>query len=99
MTESELSLKCLHALNALPNCKALKTHGSPMFEAGTPDLLICLAGKFYAIELKVGKNQPTMLQHHRLMQWQTAGATVGVCRSVEEVIQLVSPKRRTEPEP
>jgi hypothetical protein len=84
-----LSLKCLHALNAIPGCRALKLHGSPFMEIGTPDLFACYHGQFYAVELKVGKNQPTLIQHKRLQQWAAAGAAVGVCRSVEEVLSLV----------
>ena len=41
---------------------------------GTPDYLICLAGKFIALELKASeKDLPDPLQRHKLMEILRAG--------------------------
>lgn len=37
-------------------------HGGGWGSKGTPDLICCIMGKFYALELKVGSNQPSNAQ-------------------------------------
>jgi len=53
--------------------------------SGIPDLILCIEGKFYAIELKVGKNKPTRIQAHALEKIKSAGGYSAVCRSIDEV--------------
>jgi len=93
MNETTLSRKVLLYLNSLPNCKAIKIHGSRYQEAGTPDIMACLAGQTIFIELKVGKNKTTKLQDKRIEQWKAAGAAAFVAYSLEEVKSnpIVSP--------
>lgn len=79
ITEKSLKRRVLRELNAMPNCKAITT-AVPGVETGTPDILGCYRGKMFALELKVGKNQPTDLQQHRLKQWAAAGAVAIVVR-------------------
>ena len=55
------------------------------FTAGIPDLIICLEGFFYAIELKVGSNKPTPIQEVVIRKIQSAGGRAAVCRSLDEV--------------
>lgn len=55
------------------------------WQSGIPDLLMCINGRFYAIELKAGRNNPTKLQQYVLNKIRTAGGRAKVCRSVEDV--------------
>lgn len=49
---------------------------------GTPDILGCARGRFFAWELKSGDGRPTKLQSLKLAQIQGAG---GIARVVNEV--------------
>jgi len=55
-------------------------------EAGTPDLLVCHAGRFVAMEVKQPGNYPTRIQRHRLAQVEAAGGQAVVVRSVAEAL-------------
>ena len=59
------------------------------FTSGIPDLILCIEGKFYAIELKVGGNNPTPIQEFVIRKIQGAGGRVVVCRSLNEVKQFL----------
>lgn len=61
----------------------------PAVEAGTPDILACLAGRFYAIEVKRPGERPTRLQEKRLAQWRAAGAVAVWVDSVEALADLI----------
>jgi hypothetical protein len=63
----------------------------PGVEAGTPDLLACYYGRFYAIEVKRPGNKPTKLQLFRLRQWREAGAVAFWCDSLESFEKLFAP--------
>ena len=45
----------------------------PPLEAGTPDLLCCIGGRFVCIELKAEGESPTALQYRRMEQVAEAG--------------------------
>jgi|TARA_Y100000310_G_C20696911_1_gene826355 hypothetical protein len=80
------------ALNALPNCKAIKLHGSAWQEAGTPDILCVREGKPYLLECKINyKNSrgATPLQQKRIREWCEAGATSTVVWSLHEAINII----------
>lgn len=66
--------------------------GKRMFRgavAGTPDIIACYKGKFVAIEVKRGKNEPTELQKARHEEIRRADGIVRVMRDPEEVIALL----------
>ena len=88
MTESQLTTRILRALNAMPRTKAIKLHGSPYLERGTPDIVAVQDGRVYWLEVKLPGKEPTRLQRLRLSEWSRAGATCAVVRSVEDVDQL-----------
>ena len=67
----------------------VKYHGGPFTQAGTPDLLGCLNGRAFAIEVKRPGGKATPLQLHELSQWAAAGAVAGVATSVEEAEGLL----------
>ena len=62
MTESQATTNLL---------AKLKEHGhfwkaSDRFRAGIPDIIGCYLGRFIAIEMKIDKNLPTLLQDHTM---------------------------------
>lgn len=61
-----------------------KVHGGPSMMAGLPDLVCCIQGLFFGIEVKQpGKNaEPRQVYVHGLIR--KAGGTVIVAHNVEE---------------
>ena len=57
--------------------------------AGIPDLVLCVEGRFYAIELKVSDNKTTPIQEFVIRKIQGAGGRAAVCRSLDEVKQFL----------
>lgn len=51
----------------------VKYFGCAFSQAGTPDLLTCINGKFVAIEVKSSDGKPSELQLHNLRQIDAAG--------------------------
>lgn len=58
---------------------------SDRFQSGIPDILGCLGGFFFAIELKSRTGRVERLQVHEIKEIHKAGGFAGVCNSVEEV--------------
>lgn len=55
MRESDLVKTIVTQLRQHPNVWVLKTHGSVHMPKGTPDLIGCCGGRFFAIEVKLDK--------------------------------------------
>ena len=60
------------------------------WKSGIPDVLVCRGGRFFASELKVGKNKATKLQLNVLKKIKRAGGRVAVCRGVDQVRNLLT---------
>ena len=89
MLESKIVAKIKKALEA-EGAKVIKIHGSGFMESGTPDLLGCLRGRCFAIEVKRdAKHKATALQCRRLAEWHLSGAQTGVVWSVEMALEVV----------
>lgn len=58
--------------------RVYKIHGNAFQEAGTPDLLCCLAGRFIGLEVKKRGNKPTYIQEASLRTIRKAGGIAGV---------------------
>ena len=71
MLETKFKEKVMADLKKLIGCWVLKT--MERGRHGTPDLLICLGGKFVAIELKAAKGRATKLQLHTLDRINSSG--------------------------
>lgn len=61
-----------------------KVHGGPQMMAGLPDLIACIQGLFFGIEVKQPGQKPTARQEfvHRMIR--RSGGVVIVAHSVEE---------------
>ncbi|MGM0641888.1 MAG: hypothetical protein ACQESN_10740 [Thermotogota bacterium] len=59
--------------------------------AGTPDILACVDGKFYGLEVKVPhrKNNTTKLQEKTIRDILEAKGIADVVTSIEEVKELI----------
>jgi len=76
-SEKRLVNRILHELNSWPQTKALKLHGSIFSETGTADILGCIHGRMFMIEVKAIGKTPSKIQCVRMHQWKAAGAHVG----------------------
>lgn len=69
--------------------KVIKTHGGPFTPTGTPDLIGCVNGRAFVLEVKRPGQRPRRIQEYELEQWRKAGAIAGVVTSVEEALAVV----------
>lgn len=89
MRELQLKNKIVQILRKeYPQIWFYKSHD--MFTAGIPDLILCVEGKFVAIELKTIKGQTTKLQEYTMDKIRNAGGTAWICRSVKDVRNLLT---------
>ena len=85
MRESNLQAKILEYLKGY-GCYCVNVHGSSYMAKGTPDILACHNGKFYAIETKVGKNCTSTAQQIQHKRIQDAGGVVIVPYTFQEFL-------------
>ncbi len=69
ISESQFQGDCMDYLDAR-SIYYIKTHGGGWTGKGTPDLVVCVNGKFIAFELKVNKNglQPDQIIHKKRIE-------------------------------
>lgn len=85
-------------LRHYPNAVVYKIHGGQYQEAGIPDLVMCVNGRFVAIEAKFkrpgesperARSKVTVRQQYQLDRLREAGAIVGVAISAEDAIEIL----------
>lgn len=69
--ETLLKIKVIQALKKLPNTWFLKTQ--EVARSGVPDILMCLAGRFVAVELKTNEGVISKLQEYNLKKIEETG--------------------------
>ena len=62
---------------------------SDKFTAGIPDIIGCIKSRMIAIELKVGKNNPTLQQKYTIKKLDQAGAITGICYNLNDIRELL----------
>lgn len=77
-------------LNSLPRCWWFKVHGGPFQVVGVPDIVGCLNGYFFAIEVKVEGNTTSKIQDYVLRKIREAGGCCGVAYSLTEAQEILS---------
>lgn len=90
--ESDIVRKMMATLNRLPGVYCLRTHGSSFQLKGTPDVLGCARGRFFAIEAKrTSQDKATPAQVYVLDQFSRAGGTIFVTHDpqVKEVVEWI----------
>jgi hypothetical protein len=63
----------VHALLKKYDAYAVNYIGGAYANNGTPDILACVKGRFFGIEVKAGRNKPTELQLSNLRRIEAAG--------------------------
>lgn len=91
--EKSIRTRIKNRLNELANCKCKVSKGSVENEAGDPDLYGCYRSFMFVLEVKNSVGELSEIQKVRLHQWKKAGAIVGVVRTVEEAVEVVSGMR------
>ena len=93
MKESDVVRLMLKALNSQESTFAIRTHGSAFQMKGTPDIIGCSHGMFFAIEAKrSAREHASDVQLYVLSKMKSAGARVWVSHDpeVKEVIEWIS---------
>jgi Holliday junction resolvase len=93
MLEAEIVRRQLATLNALDGVYALRTHGGSFQQKGTPDVLGCAHGRFFAIEAKRTKSEkPSAAQLYTLKKFTEAGGKTFVSHDpkAQEVIAWIT---------
>ena len=87
VTEARLKTQVLKYLRTIQYLWVYKA--ADQFQSGIPDLIICHAGKFKTIELKVGKNKLSPIQDYVGKRIEEAGGDFYVCRSLSDVEEAI----------
>ena len=89
MLEKDIVKQIKTYLKGIPSCFCFKEHGGPYGQTGLPDIIVCLSGRFIALEVKTETGKTTALQELTLKEIRKAGGIAEVVRSVGEVKALV----------
>ena len=92
LLESEITATIREMLERL-NARTIKICGGPYQENGIADLLVCLDGKFIAIEVKRPGCKPTPLQIKFLDEIRRAGGIAFIASSLEDVVRELGSKQ------
>ena len=84
MNESDITKSILKYLKTLPHCFFWKEHGGIYGTSGIPDIIVCIGGRFIALEVKTQKGKTTPLQNAAIRKIRSSGGFAFVVRSVEE---------------
>lgn len=87
MNEKYIVNKILKYLGSLDKCFCYKNYG--FGNAGVPDIIVCLDGKFIALEVKTPKGKASELQKLIIKRINESGGIAAVVRSVNDVKNLL----------
>lgn len=62
---------------------------SDRYNKGIPDIVGCINGKFFAIELKATNGRPTKLQEYTIDKIEEAGGKVCIARTMAECLGIL----------
>lgn len=62
---------------------------SDRYNRGIPDIVGCVCGRFFGLELKRDKGRPSELQLYTINRIEKAGGTVCIVRTVEESLMTI----------
>jgi len=89
MKEKDIIAAIKAHLKTIPNCYSYKNHGGQFGQAGLPDLVCCIGGRFIAFEVKTDIGKLTPLQAVAIRKIKEAGGTAEVVRSLDEVKAVI----------
>lgn len=67
-----------------------KVHGSALMMTGLPDLIGCVDGRFFALEVKMPGGKVSDVQQYVMSRIRAAGGIVGVPRSVPDALAIIA---------
>lgn len=85
--EATLQTRVLQVLKKIPMIWVTKV--SDRYITGVPDIIGCIAGRFFAIELKATKGKPSKLQLYNIKKIEEARGNVCIARTVAESLELI----------
>ena len=94
--EKDIVKKIMAYLRTIPGCFCWKEHGGMYGTAGIPDIIACIDGRFYCLEVKTDTGKPTELQKATIRKIRKSGGTAGVVRSVEDARALIEGSGKTD---
>lgn len=100
-TETRVVNRIRTALLEAVGGKWFKVHGGPFQEAGLPDLIGCVDGIFFGLEVKVPndpKSAPTELQLAQLEEYRSEGGIACVIDSPEQAVAIARWATASTPE-
>lgn len=92
MLEAEVVRRMLATLNSIDGVYALRTHGGSFQQKGTPDVLGCAHGRFFAIEAKrTAREKPSPAQQYNMKKFREAGGVTFVSHDpkAQEVVEWI----------
>jgi len=89
MLEKNIVAAIMRYLKTVPHCFSWKTHGGMYGTAGMPDIILCLNGRFVALEVKTPTGKLTMLQESTLKRIKDAKGEAYKVTSLQEVKEIV----------
>ena len=89
MKEKDIIAAIKAHLKTIPNCYSYKNHGGQFGQAGLPDLIVCLNGRFVAFEVKTDIGKLTPLQAVAIRKIKEAGGVAEVVRSLAEAKAVI----------
>lgn len=87
--EAKIVRKIREYIDSLPHSFCFKVHGGPQMMAGLPDLICCVNGFFFGIEVKQPGQRPTPRQEFVHSMISRAKGVVIVATSVERVQEVI----------
>lgn len=93
MEEAEIVRRMLKVLNSMDGVYAVRTHGGSFQQKGTPDVLGCAHGQFFAIEAKrTARENPSTSQLYNLKMFRQAGGKTFVSHDpkAQEVVEWIT---------
>lgn len=95
--ESRIVRRILNHIKDLDDAFAFKVHGSRYMMVGLPDIIVCLAGGFVALEVKVPeeRDETSPRQEYVIGLIRQAGGIAEVVCSVDEARSLLNYVRQT----
>ena len=88
--ESTFQTKLIKTLKYIYGDKIWFSKISDRYISGIPDIVGCINGKFFALELKDNKGEPTELQKYTIGNINKAGGKACVVRTIKEAIEIIT---------
>lgn len=89
MLEKDIVNQIMRYLKTMPGCFAWKQHGGQFGTAGLPDIILCLNGRFVALEVKTPSGKLTKLQESTLTKIKDAKGEAYKVTSLQEVKEIL----------